>query len=215
MSAVPKQAALREDASATNYKARDKFDIVGHILMAPQQPRLLAARYFNHTHISVYLVATFAVACVLYDSTQVRLHSALGARAPPRPARVVVCFGQAGVLCRASCSGMRSTRSGFTFTVRARRSFCRSGWKRCTLPRTVRQRRCTRPACTWAVAGLPGTVWRACSAFLHRRSRCQPRAACAQAPRASSRTCTCGRSSAGAWARRPSAPRARARVLVT
>ena len=34
-----------------------------------QQQRLLAGRYFNHTHISVYLVGTFAVACVLYDST--------------------------------------------------------------------------------------------------------------------------------------------------
>lgn len=37
-----------------------------------QQQRLLAGRYFNHTHISVYLVGTFAVACVLYDSTHVR-----------------------------------------------------------------------------------------------------------------------------------------------
>ncbi|KAK9835056.1 hypothetical protein WJX81_007542 [Elliptochloris bilobata] len=35
-----------------------------------KEQRLLAARSFNHTHISVYLVGTFAVACVLYDSTQ-------------------------------------------------------------------------------------------------------------------------------------------------
>ena len=38
---------------------------------AGAQPPRLPARYFNHTHISVYLVGTFAVACILYDSTQV------------------------------------------------------------------------------------------------------------------------------------------------
>ena len=38
---------------------------------AGAQPARLPARYFNHTHISVYLVGTFAVACILYDSMQV------------------------------------------------------------------------------------------------------------------------------------------------
>ncbi len=63
-----------------------------NILMGTKKPATNLAHVYQHTHIAVYLVGFFAIACLFYDSTQV-MSSTLGR------ASNCLCFLSHSLLC--------------------------------------------------------------------------------------------------------------------